>query len=385
MRSDPPEADHLGVGVIASYYPPHVGGLEVVARQVATGLVGRGHDVTVVTSACPGPAGRTIEDGVVVRRVGAANWLERLGVPFPLFAPSLLWHVWRTVRRSDVVQVHDMLYVSSWAGALLCRWTRTPYVVTQHVGTVEHPARAVRLVQALVLRTIGSLVLRGAARVLPISPVIEEWTHDRLPDVPTRVLRNGIDRDRFRPAQPGEREKVRRRFGLPADELLVLYVGRFVPKKGFDVVCGATGDSHRLVFVGGERPTDLPESSRRLFLGALSPEDTSAVYRSCDVFVCASVGEGPMTPMEALLSGCAVLVNDDPAMHALGLGDGVRVVPMTTEGLRETLDELARNPGSVDALRNAGARITDGLSTWQEHLDLLEAELRSAARPTHAS
>lgn len=374
----------IRLGVVAHHYPPHVGGLEVVAQQVATGLAARGHRVRVLTSASPARPGRAVEQGVEVRRLRAGTWLEPRGVPFPVFGPSLLWHAWRLVRRSDVVQVHDMLYVSSWVVALLCRLTRTPYVVTQHVGVVEHPARVVRLVQALVLRTVGGRVLRGAATVLPISPVIEAWTLDRLPGVRTRVLRNGLDRGRFRPAEAGEREEVRRRWGLPLDEVLVLYVGRFVPKKGYDVVSAATGSGYRLVLVGGDRPGDLAESPDRIFLGSLPPDETAAVYRACDVFVCASRGEGPMTPMEALLSGCAVVVNDDPAIRALGLGAGVREVAMGVDSLRACLTELAADRTALDALRARGREVAGALPTWQEHLEALQEELRSAARQRNA-
>ncbi len=364
------------VGVVAHYFPPHVGGLEVVAQRVAGGVAERGHTVSVLTSACPGRAARSVEDGVEVRRLRVGNWFERHGVPFPVFGPALLWHAWRLARRSDVVQVHDMLYVSSWVAALACRLTRTPYVVTQHVAVVEHPSRVVALVQTLVLRTVGALVMRGAAVVLPISPVIEAWTQAELPGVPTRVLRNGIDRERFHPADAAEREAVRRRFGLPLDELLVLYVGRFVPKKGFDVVSAAAGPGYRLVFVGGDRPAEQPDSAERTFLGALSPDDVAAVYRACDVFVCASVGEGPMTPMEALLSGCAVLVRDDPSIRALGLGDAVEELSMEPERLRARLRELAEDPSSVADLQSRGRAIDAVIPTWTDHLHVLEGVLR---------
>ena len=366
------------VGVVAHYYPPHLGGLEVVVHRQASGLAAHGHHVSVLTSAAPTGPGCSIEGDVVVRRLRVANCFERHGVPFPFFGPALLWHAWRLVRRCDVVHVHDTLYVSSWVAALLCRLTRTPYVVTQHVGMVDHPSRVVRLVQAIVLRTAGSLVLRGAARVLPISPVIGAWTRSTLPGVDVQVLRNGIDRERFRPAEPGEREQVRRRFGLPSDDMLSLYVGRFVPKKGFDVVSAATGPGYRLVFAGGERPAGLTESEDRIFLGALSPDDVAALYRACDVFVCASVGEGPMTPMEALLSGCAVLVNDDPSLRALGLGEGVQELSMSPDRLRRCLTELARSPEAVRALALRGREVARTLPTWEQHLQALETVLRSA-------
>ncbi len=364
--------------VFAHFYPPHVGGLEIVAQRVATGLAERGHHVEVLTSAAPGRPGTTTERGVRVRRLRVANWFESRGIPFPLFGPALLRHAWRSVRRADVVHVHDMLYVSSWVAALLCRVTRTPYVVTQHVGMVEHPSRVVRLVQTIVLRTVGSLVLTGAARVLPISPVIEEFTHSKLPGARTRVLRNGIDRTRFRPARPGEREEIRRLLGLPQDEVLVLYVGRFVPKKGYDVVSRAAGDGYRLVFVGGDRPADVPESAERIYLGALDPDVTADAYRACDLFVCASVGEGPMTPMEALLCGAAVLVNDDPSMRALGLGAGVEELRVTPEALRERLTDLARDPVALEELTARGREVAGTIPTWEDYLDVFESELAAA-------
>jgi glycosyltransferase involved in cell wall biosynthesis len=343
-----------------------------VAQRVASGLADRGHRVTVLTSASPGRAGETVEDGVRVRRLRVGNWLEHRGIPFPVFGPALLWRAWTVVRRADVVHVHDMLYISSWVAALLCRLTRTPYVVTQHVGMVDHPSRVVRLVQWLVLRTVGALVLKGAARVLPNSPVIEQWTQSKLPGVRTQVLRNGIDRTRFRPPRPGEREEVRRLLGLPLDEVLVLYVGRFVPKKGYDVVSRAAGVGYRLVFVGGDRPGDVPESEDRIYLGALDPDVTADAYRACDVFVCASVGEGPMTPMEALLCGSAVVVNDDPAMRALGLGDGVEELAVTPESLRQRLSELARDDEALEALRTRGQAVAGTIPTWDSYLDVLE-------------
>jgi glycosyltransferase involved in cell wall biosynthesis len=245
-----------------------------------------------------------------------------------------------------------------------------------HVGMVDHPSRVVRLVQWLVLRTVGALVLRGASTVLPISPVIEQWAQDKLPGVRTRVLRNGIDRDRFR---PGDREAARRRLGLPLDEVLVLYVGRFVPKKGYDVVARAAGEGYRLVFVGGDRPDDVPDDGTRTYLGSLSPDDVAEAYRACDVFVCASTGEGPMTPMEALLCGCAVVVNVDPSMRALGLGDGVEELTVSPELLSERLTALAQDPAALADLRARGQEVARTIPTWDDHLDVLEQVLGEAA------
>lgn len=86
-----------------------------------------------------------------------------------------------------------------------------------------------------------------------------------------------------------------------------------------------------------------------------------------------------MTPMEALLSGCAVLVNDDPSLRALGLGDGVQELAMSPDGLRRCLTELAHSPDAVRSLASRGSEVARTLPTWEQHLEALESLLRAAA------
>ena len=86
-----------------------------------------------------------------------------------------------------------------------------------------------------------------------------------------------------------------------------------------------------------------------------------------------------MTPMEALLSGCAVLVRDDPSIRALGLGDGVEELAMTPESLRARLLELAEDPAALADLRARGQQVARTIPTWDDHLEVLESVLREAA------
>lgn len=340
---------------VAHYYPPHVGGLERVVSEVAHGLRARGHEVEVLTSALGAAPGVRDESGVRVRRMRALNPFERFGVPFPLFLPSFLLAAWRAVGRAGVVQVHDMLYLSSWVVALCCRLRGTPYVVTVHVGMVDHPSRLVRLVQHVVHRTVGRMVLGGAARVLPISALIEEQLLAVVPAARTTVLPNGVDPDLFRPAAPGEKAALRARHGLPLDEILVLYVGRPVPKKGYDVVAAAEGDGYRLVFVGVDGEAHGPGA---IHLGERPVEAVAELYRACDLFVCASVGEAPLTVLEAMSSALPVLVNDDPALRALELGDGARYVAMTGPTLRTALASIVAAEDLGDLGAAARAEVT---------------------------
>ncbi len=362
MTTPTPRVLHVAHQVL-----PHVGGLEAVVAAETRGLAARGWRVSVVGSTGNEPGagpGRRSADGVTTVRVRAWNGLEqRFGVPFPLFSPRLLVALGREVRRAHLVHVHDVLYVSSWAAALCCLLLRTPYVVHRHVGFVHHSSVLVRLVQGLVLATMGRLVLAGARTVLPI----DEQVAATLPD-PGRadVLGNGVDTALFHPA-PEPSGRVRPR---------VLFVGRFVPKKGFDLVAAAAGYGGGGGGGGGGRPPGA-DDPRLHFLGPVPAAEMPEVYRSADAMVVASVGECPLTVLEAMSSGLPVLLREEPALHtAWTAGPGVRFVDMVRGDLAAALRELVGDP---DAMRRTGAEgrahVLDRFS-WETHLDHLEATYR---------
>lgn len=66
------------------YFPPHVGGMEIVAKTQAQKLAAKGHDVTVLTSATGSHTGTHDEDGYTLTRLVVWNFFEtHMGVPFP--------------------------------------------------------------------------------------------------------------------------------------------------------------------------------------------------------------------------------------------------------------------------------------------------------------
>lgn len=361
---------------------PHIGGLETVVAAETQGLIARGWQVALVCSADSLAPGGRDEDGVHTVRVRAWNGLEeRFGVPFPVFSPRLVPALGRQVRRADLVHVHDVLYLSSWVAALWCLLLRTPYVVHRHVGFVHHSSLVVRLVQRLVLGTMARLVLARAEAILAIDEHIAAGLRATVRD-PERVvvLANGVDTGRFRPATPEERRRTRASYALPPDQTLALFVGRFVPKKGFPLVAAAAGDDYDIVFVGGDRPPGV-DDGRLHFPGGLPASEMPGVYGCADVMVVASVGECPLTVLEAMSSGLPVLVNDDPALHSpWTAGPGVRFVDMAAGELAPALRDLAADRGVRERLGAEGAAFVRAAFSWRTHLDHLDALCRRAVR-----
>jgi glycosyltransferase involved in cell wall biosynthesis len=354
---------------------PHIGGLETVVAAETRQLAERGWDVSLLSSAFGAPAGVRSEHGVRTVRVRAWTGLEpRFGVPFPVFSPWLLVAMWREVRRADIVHVHDPLYLTSWVAAFWCLVLRTPYVVHRHVGFVHHSSAIVRIVQRVVLATFAKPVLSRAAAILPIDEYIAAGTRATMPtSTRIEVLGNGVDTARFRPGTPEESRQTRHELGLPTEQPLALFVGRFVPKKGFATVAAAAGDGYGLVFVGGDRPPGM-DDQRLHFLGGVPADEMPRIYRCADVMVVASVGECPLTVLEAMSSGLPVLVNEDPALHSpWTAGPGVRFVEMAHGNLREALEDLVADPAAMRRLGEDGHRYVETAFSWAAHVDQLES------------
>lgn len=337
----------LRVLFVCHYYPPHCGGIENVVQQEAVGLAARGVDVTVLTSGRHSVT--SMRDGVRVVQIAAWNGAERrAGVPFPLLSPRLVGAGLRWVRWADVVHVHDCLYMTSWAALAAVAVTRTPLVITQHVGLVQHPSAVVRGIQHVVYAFPGRLLMHRARRVFTVNGSVADFAVGLGAHAERMVhLPNGVDGVRFRPAaSASEKKQARRYLGLPQERPLVLFVGRLVPKKGFDLLLAAReaelDPGYDLVFAGDGDLSAVAGCRGVHILGALPSSVLAAAYRACDVYALPSVCEGfPLTVQEAMASGLPVLTSDDPGYRPYGLdGDQVRFLPRRIGVWRAALAEL---------------------------------------------
>jgi D-inositol-3-phosphate glycosyltransferase len=375
--------------IVSHYYPPHLGGIERVAACEARDLSMAGVEVSVLTSACGSRTGRyDASGGPTVHRVSAWNGFEAcLGVPFPVFSPSLVIHSYRLVQWADIAHVHDSLYVSSWLAAAWCRVTRTPLIVTQHVDIVTHDWPMVLVVQRAVYASLGRMVVRTARRVAVVNSRVADFLKGLgVADSRITLLANSVDTRLFRPARPGEREVLRRKLGLPLGTVLALFVGRFVPKKGWHKLLMAAGEEYVLVLVGGDLPPGYAADGRCIFLGTLEPDGLSEVYRACDLFVLPSEAEGlPMTVQEAMSSGLPVITTDDPGYGVYGLDrDGVLLIEATVPAIRAALVELAGDPARRAAMSAYSVDFARRNFERQQHVEGLQSLLDDALGELHA-
>lgn len=312
----------MHVLLVTHYYPAHRGGIELVAAELARRLAAEhGATITWYASDCDPPPAIV---GVAPAPASACNAIERrFGMPFPLWSPAALLELARAARAADVVHLHDCLYLPNVVAYLAARLAGRPVVVTQHIGMVPYRNPALRALLAAAYGILGRLVLGGATRVVFVSETVRRYfaSFVRFRATP-EVVPNGVDPSVFHPVNDVQRAALRAAWGVLPGKPLLLFVGRFVEKKGLPVL--------RLL-------ADRMRDARWLFAGwgPLDPErwgfpnvvvarersgaTLASLYQAADLLVLPSAGEGfPLVVQEAMACGTPALVGADTATACAG-------------------------------------------------------------------
>ena len=317
-----------------AYFESHRGGIEIVAGSLARELQRRGAEVTwFATDSSPPPA--TTGSGCCASlSIGAWNITERrLGLPLPLPGPRGIATIWRGVKGADAVLLHDSLYPTNVVAMLAARWHRKPVVLVQHIAAVPYRNPLLRGVMGAANALIARPMLATADQVVFISAAVAgHFSRVRFKVAP-RLIFNGVDTDVFRLPPAGfDNGEARASLGLPVDGRVVLFVGRFVEKKGLHLIERLARRRPDLTFAlagwGPIDPTDwrLPNVH---VLSSLQGSSLVPLYQSSDVFVLPSVGEGlPLVLQEALACGLPVICGRETAAADPGAGaliEGVEI------------------------------------------------------------
>jgi glycogen synthase len=314
-------------------YPPVIeGGLARHVRKLAEALVRQGMTVDVLTrgvsdAAPDGQPGVDELGGVTIHRVREPGWprdLDRFVAWVEQMNDDMLaaGEALAEDAHYDLIHGHDWLVAK--ASAKLAERLGVPYVTTihatehgRHQGWVQdYPQSHIHSVERWMARRADGLIvcsyyMRG--HVADIFDVDERRV---------TVIPNGIDPRELRPA--GDLQALRREFAEP-HEKLVLFVGRLVYEKGFQLALDAlpsvlkeVQDVRFLVAGSGTHEAELKEQAQRLglsdhgsFLGWIGDDVLHSLYRIADLCVVPSIYEPfGLVALEAMASGCPCIVAD---------------------------------------------------------------------------
>jgi glycosyltransferase involved in cell wall biosynthesis len=266
----------------------------------------------VVTSIYP-TTDRPEAGAFVWRRVEA---LRARGVAVDVLAPSgyrsstlrrhaaLALRALLPRRRPDGVEGH-VLFVAGLIALIAARLHRRPLLIYAHGADVRVTAQ-----RTPVHRALARLVARGADIVVTNSAATAAFV--ALLGATAQIVPPGVDFERF---SPGNRADARARLGLPADELMALYVGGLSERKGADVFAAAVAAAPpwRGVMVGaGELGSMIRARYPAIQLeGVRPPDDVPDWMRAADVVVVPSREEPlGLAAIEALACGVPVVASE---------------------------------------------------------------------------
>jgi len=196
---------------------------------------------------------------VRIVRVTAWHGLERrFRLGYPIFAPSLVWRLWRELDWCETVHIHGFMFLSSIVAALLARGRGKTIILTDHGGIQHFQSRVKRLLVRIGAATVGRITARCSTRLVAYNSRIARLL-ERLAARPGQceLLLNPVDRGLFQAPSAAERTQLRAALGWQPDRHKVLFVGRLTEEKGVPDLLQCASPSYDLVFCGPGNPNIL--------------------------------------------------------------------------------------------------------------------------------
>jgi L-malate glycosyltransferase len=258
-------------------------------------------------------AGKSLQHGTVVRYADAPRVRGNLGQVLA-FADLI-----RSFR-PDLVVTYNWGAINALAGARLA--AVCPVIHTED-GFGADEAEKLKPRRVITRRLLLNSIF---ATVVP-SRTLKAIALDRyrLNKDKVRLILNGIDTTRF---SPGRNTELRRRLGIPDDNVVVGTVGQLRPEKNLLMLLRSfealtTQDVTLMIVGGGNCRRDIEQAAidRRLtekvvFAGAIT--DPAPYYQAMNIFAMTSVTEQmPMALLEAMATGLPAVctaVGDIPSM-----------------------------------------------------------------------
>lgn len=336
---------------VGKFYPPARGGMEKVLQVLC-----EAERTTVDSRVLVANEGaQTVHDtvnGVPVTRVAS---LRKVGAV--ALCPAFPY--WMRRLDSDVMIVHEPNPVAIVAHAVAR--PASPLIFWVHAEVVRPAWRYKAFYRPFLIR-----MLQRASRIVVASPQVAALATELQPfREKCVVIPYALD-----PDQHAMTDAIALRvqaIRAEGPQPLVLFVGRLVPYKGVDVLLRALAGVYARAVIVGDGPLrgtleqlarDLGVAARVRFAGNAAPEELTALYNACDLFVLPSVTRAEafgMVQIEAMSCRKPVVCTDLPSgvpwVNQHGV-TGLVVPPSDADALSTSMQTLL---GDADLRARMGA------------------------------
>jgi len=376
----------MNICMFAKGLPVHItGGMEIHVKELAEGLVRRGHKVTIITTRHPEGRKKEEEEGNLrIYYVGD----KPLKYTRTFFKESV-----KLFKNLNEKNKFDIVHSQSGAGvwyALKCK-KLAPLIITFH-GTALNEAKSLRntgligwgkglyiLVKDFINYHIFNykLFFEKADKIIAVSNELAEdiKRQYKVPEEKLVVIPNGIGVSKFKPMPV---DNLREKLGL-ADEKVIVSVGAISKQKGFHLLLKILPDilkeykNMRLIIVGkGPYLQKLKDMAAKfgienhvIFAGKVS--ELPKYYNLADIFAFPTLRyEGlPLVVPEAMACEKPVIasrIGGIPTIIKNNI-DGILIEPGNLKELKERIMEVLRDEELAKKLgKNARKKVVEKFS-----------------------
>ena len=314
--------------ITTDFFAPAVNGVVTSVLSLVHGLEKRGHTVRILTlSATP----HTHVDGNVIY-LGSYN-ASRIypGVRILKSCPAAILE--ELIRWQPNVVHSQCEWFTFRIARQIARRCGAPLIHTDHTvyeAYTHYVLPHVRVDQKLVAWLTRQILNRTDAVIAPTEKIRQLLSSDRV-RTPVTVIPTGLEESALLPPpHPQDRAACRRRFGIPTDAKVLLYLGRLAKEKNipflFRLLCRPELRDVMLVLAGdGPYRPQLENmvraqhlTARVRFLGMVPHTKVARFYQLSDLFVNASHSETQgLTYLEAMAARIPVVCLADPCVSGL--------------------------------------------------------------------
>lgn len=365
-------------------FHPFIGGVENYVYNLSRGLVGLGHQVTVLCANEPESAKVELIDGIRVKRLSYIGKIANTNI-----TPGLLFKIMR--EDFDIVNTHLPTPWSADVSAIAAAAMRRPLVLTYYNDIIGEGFSG--RIAGFYNRTGLRILLKRAAKIIIIQPdYIDSSPHlkefrDKIETIPV-----GVDLSRFRPegAETDGRtlfflsvlDRHHRYKGL--DDLLSALVEVKEDVSDVRLVVGGSGEE-RSRYIRVTEGLGLQGSVE--FLGFVPDDMLANCYNRSDIFVLPSNSRSQegfgMVAMEAMACGKPVICTDivGVAGDIERTGAGLTVEPSNPAELADAITRLLINRSEAKVMGEAGRRLAEEKYGWRKVAERVEGVYEELVRP----
>jgi len=337
-----------------------------VALDVCKELVKKGHDVEVYTTNAYDQKSNFKSENrtVIMSGIKVTYFSNVLRLSNLYIAPRMITEMRKSLKNFDVIHVHfGRQPYDAYIGLTAVKFG-VPYVIQAHGCLTKTGKR--KILKSIFDTFLGRKILRNSTKTIALNNIeAEQYRSMGVSEEKIAIVPNGIDLSEYAELPP--KGVFKKKFNIPEDKKIILYLGRIHKIKGIDFLVRAYAHlinemnfKDAILVIAGPDDGYLGEvkslvqgldiSNTVLFTGPLYGKDKISAYVDSEVYVLPSRYETfPMTVLEAYACGKPVITSKIGGLKDLVMNGetGLLFEPGNVEQLARNILYLLNDNGEA--------------------------------------